>query len=94
LIRMAVNESAIAEEVARGISEGLSQGFPGMAFVILPIILIILLLSLLIFVGWIWMIIDCAKRNRFRSGDRVVWILLLVLLGPIGMVLYYFMVMR
>jgi hypothetical protein len=92
---MAVNESMIAEEVARGISEGFSQGaFPGAALVIFPIIIIILIMSLLIFVGWIWMIIDCAKRNRFRSGDRVVWILLLVLLGPIGMVLYYFMVMR
>jgi hypothetical protein len=34
------------------------------------------------------------KREKFRSGDRVVWILLLVLLGPIGMLLYYFMVMR
>jgi hypothetical protein len=83
---MAVNETMLAQAFA--------EGFPQMMFVVVPLILIVLLLSVLIFALWIWMIIDCAKRNRFRSGDRVVWILLLVLLVPIGMVLYYFMVMR
>ena len=83
---MAINETMIAEAFA--------EGFPQAAFVIAPLILITLLASLLAFVAWIWMIIDCAKRNKFRSGDRVVWILLLVLTGIIGMVLYYFMVMR
>ncbi|MEM4254181.1 MAG: PLDc N-terminal domain-containing protein [Candidatus Woesearchaeota archaeon] len=30
---------------------------------------------------WIWMIIDCAQRE-FKSGsDKVVWILVIVLLG-------------
>ncbi|MBN1896699.1 MAG: PLDc N-terminal domain-containing protein [Candidatus Aenigmarchaeota archaeon] len=92
---MAVNETLIAESITRGITEGLSGGVPEAAFFfMLPLIMITLLLSILVFVAWLWMIIDCAKRNRFRSGDRVVWILLLVLVGPIGMLLYYFMVMR
>lgn len=92
---MAFNESMVAEGISRGISESFSSGFPQASFFfIAPLIIIILLGSLLLFVAWIWMIIDCAKRNRFRSGDRVVWILLLVLVGIIGMVLYYFMVMR
>lgn len=64
------------------------------AFIIFPLILITLALSVILFVLWLWMIIDCAKREKFKSGDRVVWILLLVLLGPLGMILYYFMVMR
>ncbi len=83
---MAFNESMLAEAFA--------EGFPHAAFVIFPILIITLLVSLLSFAVWIWMVIDCAKRNKFRSGDRVVWILLLVLTGLIGMILYYFMVVR
>jgi uncharacterized RDD family membrane protein YckC len=55
---------------------------------------LIILLSVLLFIAWIWMIVDVAKRDRFRTGDRVVWILLLVLTGLIGMALYYFLEMR
>jgi len=55
---------------------------------------VIIVLAILAFVAWLWMIVDCAKRNKFRNGDRVMWILLLVLTGFIGMLLYYFMEMR
>lgn len=92
---MAINETMIAESISSGIAESLGTGFPGMIMLgVLPLILFMLLLGILLFVVWIWMIIDCAKRNKFKSGDRVVWILLLVLTGLIGIILYYFMVMR
>ncbi|UCD02675.1 MAG: PLDc N-terminal domain-containing protein [Candidatus Aenigmatarchaeota archaeon] len=88
---MAINETLIREVMMQ-----IPTGAPILNFIIplILIILAILALSLLLFIGWLWMIIDCAKREKFKSGDRVVWILLLVLLGPLGMILYYFMVMR
>lgn len=86
---MAINESVISEALRQLPPEAFSS-----LFWIIPFILVTLLLSFLVFIGWLWMIIDCAKRNKFKSGDRVVWILLLVLLGPLGMILYYLMVMR
>ncbi|MFH0956819.1 MAG: PLDc N-terminal domain-containing protein [Candidatus Aenigmatarchaeota archaeon] len=60
----------------------------------IAVIAIIMVLAVLCFALWLWMIIDCAKRKKFQNGDNVMWILLLVLTGPIGMVLYYFMEVR
>jgi len=39
---------------------------------------------------WLWMLIDCLKRKKF--DDKLVWVLVLIFLGPIGAVLYYFLV--
>ncbi len=43
---------------------------------------------------WIWMIIDCAQRKFKKSDDKVVWILVIVFLGIIGAIIYYFAVKR
>ncbi|MBD3155280.1 MAG: hypothetical protein GF368_01340 [Candidatus Aenigmarchaeota archaeon] len=48
-----------------------------------------LLLVILSFVFWLWMLIDCLQR-RFR--DKLVWVLVLILLGPLGALLYLFLV--
>jgi len=81
-------------ESVMGIFGSAGPGLTLEAAIIYSLFILLFLLLALLFFGWIWMIIDCVKRNRFRSGDRVVWILLLVLTGIIGMILYYFMVMR
>ena len=65
-----------------------------LAMWIIWIILIAFALMALYFVAWIWCLVDCAKRNRFRNGDRVMWILLLVLVPFISVILYYFMEAR
>ncbi len=90
---MAFNETVFNEIMKQMPPEMAGKAAP-FFFFMGPIILLAILFSVLLMAVWIWMIIDCAKRNKFRSGDRVVWILLLVLLGLIGMILYYFMVMR
>ncbi len=38
---------------------------------------------------WIWMLIDCIKRD---FSDKTMWILLLVFTGGLGAILYYFLV--
>jgi len=82
---MALNESLLAG----------ASAYPDIfAVFFLMALILIALLVLLLFALWIWMLVDCAKREKFRTGDRVTWILLLVLVTPLGMILYYFMVMR
>jgi len=46
---------------------------------------------LLLFVFWLWMLIDCVKRE---FDNKALWIILLIFLNFIAAVLYYFIVKR
>ncbi len=46
------------------------------------------------FVFWIWMIIDCAKRDFKKSDDKIIWVLVVSLTQIIGAIIYYFIVKR
>lgn len=46
---------------------------------------------LLLFVFWLWMLIDCAKRE---FDDKVLWIILLIFLNFIAAILYFFIIKR
>ena len=61
-------------------------------FMFFMLIIIILLVLGLIF--WIVMIVDCAKRNFKKDSEKIVWILVLVFLGVLGAIIYYFVVKR
>lgn len=61
-------------------------------FIIL-LILLLVAIAILAFIFWIWTIIDCAKRNFKNETEKVVWILVIVLTGLIGSIIYYFVVM-
>ena len=57
------------------------------------------LLFLGLFVLWIWMLIDCIQRtdDRFPNpseNTKILWIVLLIVIGWIAAVAYYFMVYR
>lgn len=39
-------------------------------------------------------LVDCAKRNFRKDSDKVIWILIIVLLGVIGALVYYFGIKR
>ena len=54
--------------------------------------LLAMVVGTLIFAFWIWMIIDCAKRNFKKDMDKVVWILVIVFLSFLGAAIYYFAV--
>jgi len=43
-------------------------------------------------VFWIFMIIDVAKKDFKNENDKVMWIIVIVLAGIIGALIYYFMV--
>lgn len=64
-------------------------------FLIIPIVFG--LVSLVCFGFWLWMLIDLIKRNQFHNfGDnaKVIWIVLLIFLGIIGAIVYFFMEKR
>ena len=57
----------------------------GMILLVLAAIVVVILA----FVFWILMIIDCVKRDFKKDNEKVVWILVIVLLGFIGAFLIY-----
>ena len=56
--------------------------FLGVSWLLL-VPLILLELGLLI-----WALVDCLKRERVKGGNKVVWILVIVLVNFIGPILY------
>lgn len=47
-------------------------------------------LSVLIGAHWIWMIVDCVQNETSEGNTKVIWILVIVLAGWIGGLVYYF----
>jgi len=49
----------------------------------------------IVFTGfWLWMLVDCAGRNFPGPNEKVIWILILILIGIIGAIAYYFIIKR
>ncbi len=48
-----------------------------------------IILALLIFAFVIWMVVDCAKRNFKNEGEKIIWIIVIVLATWVGAVIYY-----
>lgn len=63
-----------------------------MGIFILLFVLIFIAVLVLAFIFWIFMIIDCAKRSFKDETEKIIWILVIVLVGLIGAVIYYFAV--
>lgn len=55
------------------------------------IVVIIILVAIPFIIFWVWMLIDCAKRP---IEDKTVWILIIVLVGVLGAILYFFIPRR
>lgn len=46
-----------------------------------------LLIALIAF--WIWMLVDCLKNEPSTGNDKLIWVLIIVLLGGLGAVIYF-----
>ena len=62
----------------------------GLLFI--PLIMFCLVLAISFSAFWIWMIIDCAKRNFKNDNEKIVWILIIVLAQFIGALIYFFVI--
>ncbi len=61
--------------------------------VVAPLVMILPLLLFLVVgvVGtilWIWMIVDCATKEKSEENDKLIWILIIVLTHWIGALIY------
>ncbi len=51
--------------------------------------------AVLVFIAfWLWMLVDCLKREFKKSDEKVIWILVILLAQFIGAVIYYFLIKR
>jgi hypothetical protein len=58
------------------------------------LVLAIIALAVFVFIFWILMLIDCAKRKFKTDIEKIVWILIIIFVGLIGAIIYYFVVKR
>ena len=79
---------------------GAAAGLTGMwIFFMILIWLVAAGAGIFFFVIWLISLIDCAKRDNNEFPDatentKLIWILVIVLVGGIGALIYYFLVMR
>jgi len=66
--------------------------FGGMVLLGIIFTLIILILAVFVFIFWLSMLINCMKRKFKESSDKIAWILVIIFLGIIGALVYYFIV--
>ncbi len=54
--------------------------------------LLAITIGILLFVFWLWMLVDCLKRDFKGDYNKVVWVLVLIFLHILGALIYYFVV--
>jgi cytochrome c oxidase assembly factor CtaG len=42
------------------------------------------------FVLWLWMLIDCITKEPSEGNDKILWVLVIIFLGPLGALIYLF----
>lgn len=55
---------------------------------------LILVVVILLAVFWVWMLVDCLKKNFKNNIDKLVWVIVLLFTNILGAFLYYFLVKR
>ena len=68
--------------------------FAGFGLVFILLVIICITIGILSLIFWIKMIIDVANRNFKKSDDKIIWLLIVILLGLLGALIYYFTVKR
>jgi len=46
------------------------------------------------FIFWLWMLIDCIKRDFIKPNDKIAWVLVVIFIQMVGAIVYYFVVKR
>ena len=49
-------------------------------------------IGILLFVFWLWMLIDCLKRDFKKDYEKIVLVLVMIFVHLLGAVIYYFVV--
>jgi len=60
-----------------------------------PILLLLFIaVVILAIIFWIMMLVDSIQRKYKSENDKIVWVLVIVLVGIIGALIYYFVVKK
>ena len=76
-----------------------TAGFAGLMGVFICLYVLAFVAGIFFFVMWVIAIVDCAKRENLEfpspsDNSKVLWILIVVLAGGVGAIIYYFLVMK
>lgn len=52
----------------------------------------VILIAIVSIIFWLWMLIDLLKRKNLR--DKTAWTIILIFLGALGAIFYFFLVYR
>lgn len=55
---------------------------------LLVFFIIMAIIGIALFVFWIWSIIDCVKREFPGDNDKVLWLVVIIVLGVLGSFIY------
>lgn len=56
---------------------------------------IMMIVGLFLFIFWILMVVDAVKRTNWKQeSDKTLWIILVIVLGYLGAIIYYFAIKR
>jgi hypothetical protein len=59
--------------------------------IFLPLLLLFFIpLGLAVFAFWIWMLIHAAQNKGLSEGEKVAWVLIIVLVHFLGALIYFF----
>ncbi|MDB6021706.1 MAG: hypothetical protein JWQ04_1563 [Pedosphaera sp.] len=47
------------------------------------------LVALVVFIFWIWMLVDCIRNDRLDSNQRIIWALVIFFLYGLGALIYF-----
>jgi len=91
LLPMAANARGMYEDGGAASAGGALAGFAIFLFLLM---MIFWLAILALWIFWLVMVIDIAKRDWKNDGDRAAYLVLVIFLNIIGALIYYFVVKR
>lgn len=69
--------------------DGVTEVFSGLFAFLGALVLLWILLALAVLVLWIYCLIDILK-HEFSGNNKIIWVIVLLGFGPLGMILYWF----
>lgn len=53
---------------------------------------LLMIIGILIVLFWLWMIVDCAKRNFMNTIEKIIWLVVIVFGSWIGALVYFIVI--
>jgi hypothetical protein len=85
LISQRERERIDALEIQGGVRRWSKRDSTKLLSVLVPLLPV---LAILLFVIWIWLLIDCLRNEPSEGNDKIVWVLVIVLLNGLGALIY------